>query len=320
MLHKLKLFVLKKLPSGVRDSFYALNHYKLFGNDGKQNRILIMFIDGKVWHGGFCDRLKGIISLYHYSLATQLDFRIYYIFPFQLQKFLSPNSHNWMIDSIEISNKYQAVKYLNLIGEPTFSRLEHLNGNRQIHCHANRDMVSKINMHYGTNFTWGFLFNSLFKPTNVLETLIAFHKIALGNDYISAHFRFVNIFNDFKDDIEIKTSEASRESILNKSIDTIRHLSKQFPNRKIFIASDSEYFLKRISIVENVYVLSGKILHIDHSHQTDDDVYIKIFLDFFLLSESKHIFSFGTPQMYQSEFPLYAAKVNDVPFERRLIL
>jgi hypothetical protein len=38
-----------------------------------------------------------------------------------------------------------------------------------------------------------------------------------------------------------------------------------------------------------------------------------------MLSESTHVYYIGTSEMYPSEFPMYAARINDVPFERILI-
>ena len=51
----------------------------------------------------------------------------------------------------------------------------------------------------------------------------------------------------------------------------------------------------------------------------DYDTYLKSFVDFFMLAGSERVFSLGTSEMYPTEFPMYAAKVNGVPFERVLL-
>lgn len=42
---------------------------------------------------------------------------------------------------------------------------------------------------------------------------------------------------------------------------------------------------------------------------------LKSGLDFYMLSEAQKIYRIGTPYMYPSEFPVYAAKVHGIPFE-----
>ena len=44
------------------------------------------------------------------------------------------------------------------------------------------------------------------------------------------------------------------------------------------------------------------------------EIYLKSFLDFYVLSEAQKIYRIGTSYMYPSEFPVYAAKVHDIPF------
>ena len=49
------------------------------------------------------------------------------------------------------------------------------------------------------------------------------------------------------------------------------------------------------------------------------DTYLNSFVDFYMLADSRRIFSLGTDEMYPTQFPMYAAKVNDIPFERILL-
>ena len=61
------------------------------GNGGVGGNKYIFMVDGKVGHGGMFDRLKGAISVYAISIVQQKDFRIYFDYPFELQKYLEPN-------------------------------------------------------------------------------------------------------------------------------------------------------------------------------------------------------------------------------------
>jgi len=65
--------------------------------------------------------------------------------------------------------------------------------------------------------------------------------------------------------------------------------------------------------------MAGRVVHMDCIDTESDEVYMKSFVDFLMLSKAAKIYSIGTSQMYPTEFPLYAARVNNIPFERILI-
>ena len=80
------------------------------------------------------------------------------------------------------------------------------------------------------------------------------------------------------------------------------------------ITADSECFLKQISKLDFVYVLPGKVGHMDHRSEQDINVHMKTFLDFFVLSHSRKIYLLVTGKMYKSGFAKRAAKLQGVPF------
>ena len=75
--------------------------------------------------------------------------------------------------------------------------------------------------------------------------------------------------------------------------------------------------------IEGVHIIPGTLVHMDeHKNGVPQDpyaTYLKSFLDFYVLSEAQKIYRIGTSYMYPSEFPVYAAKVHDVPFESIVI-
>lgn len=54
----------------------------------------------------------------------------------------------------------------------------------------------------------------------------------------------------------------------------------------------------------------------DTTENDQKHVQLKSFLDFFMISESKAVYSVVINEMYKSEFPEYAAKINNIPFKR----
>ena len=74
-------------------------------------------------------------------------------------------------------------------------------------------------------------------------------------------------------------------------------------------------FLKEVSKLDFVYLLPGKVGHMDSTSQQDIQVHMKTFLDFFVLSHAKKIYLLITGKMYKSGFAKRAAKLNNIPFE-----
>lgn len=302
-----------------RDFNKRFRMYSIFKKSSSPDQMVVLLVDGKYSHGGFCDRLKGIVSLYSYARARQLPFRIDYTFPFKLSDFLVPNEYNWLPAENEISRSFSDVKYICLVRDPSAKRLLRIQTNKQIHCHANRDIVDQLNHVYQTDFDWGQSFNSLFKPTEELSGLISFHKAQMNENYISAQFRFLNLLGDFKDNNNFRLPDDQKELLINKCLAAIQNLKKEYPGKKIFVASDSELFVERAAEIDEVYTLPGKVVHVDYVAGENHLVYLRVFLDFFLIAESEKVFALGTIQMYKTEFPMYAAKVNNIPFERIII-
>ena len=90
-------------------------------------------------------------------------------------------------------------------------------------------------------------------------------------------------------------------------------------NMALLVTADSMKFLKRVSQIDGVHIIPGTLTHMDGQKRGIPadafELYLKSFLDFYMLSEARKIYRVGTSYMYPSEFPVYAAKVHHVPFE-----
>jgi hypothetical protein len=311
--------VLGQLPHNQRDLVLATKRYSFFGEIHPKVQQIIFLVDGKFYHGGFCDRLKGCISLFHYSLAKGIPFKIVYNYPFQLKDYLLPNEYDWLLNEEAVSDNFFDVRYMNLVGDGSAKRLIRLNTTKEIQCYANRDIVDELNMVYGANYRWGQLFKQLFKPTEKLAHLIKQHKTIIGGEYICAVYRFQNLLGDFPEYDFPELNDCEKEKLFDKMIQSIHQLLKKHRGKKLLVTSDSNLFLKKAGKISGVYTLQGKVVHIDTTVGENKDVYMKSFLDFYMLSEGEKIYSIGTDEMYKTEFPLYASKLNNIPFERILI-
>ena len=88
----------------------------------------------------------------------------------------------------------------------------------------------------------------------------------------------------------------------------------------MLVTSDSVTFLQKAAKIDGVFIIPGSLVHMDGGdnsrRQELAESYMKSFLDFFMIAGAQHVTSIGVRQMYHTLFPEYAAKVNDIPFER----
>lgn len=288
--------------------------------------ICISMIDGEGYHGGLCDRFKGIISLYAYCKHRHLPFRIKHTCPFKLEDFLSPASYDWRLKDGEYTDNPLYCKVLYMKGEHLARRLLKAKTRRQIHFYTNRDLLDCINDAYGGSgrAEWGNLFRELFQPGDELQERLSSIKkeLGLGNGYVAAVFRFQNLFGDFSEyGYRPMTDEKKREQLVARCLDAIRQLRDKHPGKQVLVTSDSITFLHIAEQVDGCHIIPGKLAHMGGNKTglpancSPHEIYMKSFLDFYMLTEAQKIYRIGTTQMYPSAFPIYAAKVNGIPFE-----
>ena len=302
----------------------ALKSEKL-GKPKTSKPIYVAMVDGESFHGGMCDRFKGIISLYAYCKYQRLPFRIRYTYPFHLEDYLSPATYDWILKENEYTDNPIYSRVLYMRGEHLATRLLKLKSKKQIHYYSNRDCLEPVNKAYKGQFNWGELFCELFKPGPILAERIQSIKNDLGSDYYAAVFRFQNLLGDFHEyHYKSINDENEAEKLIEKCLSAIRNLKSTHENKQLLVTSDSVTFLKRASQIEGVHIIPGTLVHMDGQKKytpenSSYEIYLKSFVDFYMLSEAQKIYRIGTSYMYPSEFPVYAAKVHGIPFEHIMI-
>lgn len=288
--------------------------------------VYIAMVDGSAKHGGMCDRFKGIITLYAYCKKNGFPFRIKYTYPFQLEDYLKPAAYDWRLKDDEYTDNPRHSKILYMRKEYLARRLlKHKRTTaEQIHFYGNRDSIPSINEAYGEegiHFEWGELFRELFMPQPILEERINNIKIELGGAYNAAVFRFQNLLGDFKEyNFQPLEDKKKGEELIEKCLCAIRELLSTHKGYPLLVTSDSITFLKIASQIEGVHIIPGALMHMDSQDLSDDnslayEAHLKSFVDFYALSEAQKIYRIGSIEMYPSEFPVYAAKIHNIPFE-----
>ncbi len=308
-----------------------LRRYNIFGRFGIKKAVVYR-CDGTSFHGGLCDRFKGIVVSYAFAKATKRPFKILYNFPFQLTDFLEPRQTDWVPKNGDVCTSIFGVALRRIVGCKTLEPLKEIEDSwRQIHLYAgsNEEILVAINIEWGQTYSFGKLFAELFKPSVELQERLQDVQKEIGGEYIGIHLRFQSLLGDF-DEYEYSSTkrksvrasyptleEKEQNKLIEKCVSKTGDIKASERSKKILVLSDSQKFLKVAERCEDVMVYPSRSIHIDarRPDATHED-YLKVFQDFFALAKATKIYSLVTNEMYTSDFPRVASMVNDVPFER----
>ena len=276
----------------------------------KNNKKMIIYMaDGRRTAMGLADRLRGIASLYKLSKDFNIDFKINMTSPLNLTNFLLPNKYNWIINDDEIiyDIKYSIIYDINsqASNNTVYKNIEYmLKKYDQIHSTSN---ITLGDIEYGN------LFNELFIPTEELNILINKYLNEIGEEFISTSFRFGDLLGDFHESNKPSLSPIEQNKLISRCIEHLIEINNINTIKKIVVLSDSITFINSVKHLDFVFIIPGEIAHLDHQLNLDKNVYMKIFLDYFILTHSKKIYLIIDGNMLQSGFP-HRAALHNLPF------
>lgn len=98
--------------------------------------------------------------------------------------------------------------------------------------------------------------------------------------------------DDFKDvNFNMAYGEDEKQSLILKCRNEIQKiLSREKEGTKALVMSDSNIFVDSVKKDLNVYVIPGRILHVDNQNPDNDFEIMKPFIDFYLISEAQKVF------------------------------
>lgn len=277
------------------------------------NHLIIWMSDDKMKQGGLCDRLWGAISTYSRCQSLNFNFKIHFISPFDLTKYLIPNHYNWEI------NKEEITKDSNLATPFFWPDLTSVSNTKYLDNILLRNSKSFQQIHIYTNLKSDIdftnIFNHLFKPSNYLtEHLNKILSTVPYKKFISISFRFIGLLGDFKDVSNTQLTPSQQAFYMEKCKNAI--LDLPIPDGcGILVTSDSPRFQEYISDLPNVFKIPGKISHLGNNI-CDDDSHLKTFLDLFMISKAEKAYFGWYGEMYKhSAFARTGALIGAVPFE-----
>lgn len=298
----------------VKEMVWSLKYLK-FKKSPIISPIGVMRVDGRGYHGGMTDRFKGAISWWHYCRQHNLQFKLFYSYPFKLTDYVVPNEYDWTIDEKDIPSSIFNTRIFYARGEKG-KRLARLHTNKNVWYYGNIDLGSSLGLPPYTD-DWGKTFNHLFKPSPLLERNLKIQSDKINGNYIAVVFRFQNLLGDFNEKYyrTIKNPDERRQ-LIAKALDILDNIHDQNSDLKVLVTSDSISFLEEASQKHFVHVVDGKVIHMEFTNEDRQHSQLKSFLDFFMISRAEKVFSIVIGDMYPSDFPNYAAKVGGIPFER----
>ena len=288
-------------------------------SERSQSKTVIFLCNGYVEHGGWGDRLKGLLSTYAVCKYLGIDFRISFTSPFPLSDYLVPNTYDWTISNDEVIYDRSVSDVITLeIGAETDwqARKQYDYLREKIIRSSARQIHVYTNAHFAYNHGFSELFHELFKPTERLRLSLDKCKRELGNDYVSVSSRFIGSLGDFEDTQKMKAlPQPLRQQLLERCVEQVRQLHDSHPDSRILVCSDSATFLRAVSDLPYSYVYSGRMVHFDINNPDNSyELYEKTFVDFMLIADASHIYRLETRWIRNSGFPYAASMVNGHPF------
>lgn len=130
-------------------------------------------------------------------------------------------------------------------------------------------------------------------------------------------FRFQQLLGDFKETGYKTLPEKEQNLLIQHCINKVNELrNNRHCDKLVLVTSDSSTFLQTIcQKLDFVRIIPGKVVHMDHTSDASNEVYMKSFVDLFVLSKAEKIYLLQTGNMYHSGFAKYASMVEETSYE-----
>ena len=310
---------LKKIASTFHKRIAMILFYgqRLTFSETNTTKTIIICFDGVFSHGGLVDRIKGMISFYEVAQQLDCNFKIRFDHPFDLSVYFEPNTYNWKLEKKVCYNPFDTqVVYLMDNFECNPLTLIQQSKAKTILVYCNIDYSKTMFPEYSVEelaTQWRSNFNELFKKSVFLSQEIA--KLP-QEEHLVFHTRFTSLMGDFKDSSVTLISAEEKQQLLLTLVDKIHQKAALFPNRSVYVLSDSVVFLDYIRQNTSYKVLAGTPKHVDiKNNDASFASHTKTLTDFFFIASSDSVYLLKEKKMYMSGFSKYAAILGDKPFE-----
>lgn len=297
---------------GTRDRKFHDREYPVAPLPENACEGMICLCDGKFFHGGLTDRLRGILSSYKAARSRNIPFYIHWTAPFHLTDYLQPVTFDWQIPDKEIF--YSRPASFPIIIEDTPDCIS-----RKIMKAALKIPVRQYHVYSNSDDACGEyseLYREIFKPSPKVKQEVAKHRRVLGEEYYVFTTRFLQLLGDFKDWQQDTLAGDAAIGLMKKVADEMLRLMRKIPKDcRVLLTSDSRRFLDyAVGLDERIYVVPGEVKNIDLEKEQHPDAWLKTFVDQQLIMGARKVTLLRTGKMYPSGFPRFAAEVGGAKF------
>lgn len=312
----------------VRSNYLFRKYYKNKSKNLSVKKKTVIFMSDEIFHYGLglTDSFRGMTMLYKVSKILNVDFKINFTSPQNLTHYLIPNKYNWLIGENDMcySTKYSVIFDEMLTSHPSIEALwrdyinkmdldnilllikKLLKRYQQIHAYTNYCVSDK---------DYPVLFDELFKPSVELQKNIDENMNKIGSDFISVTFRFQQLLGDFTEGQQYPILNKDEQLFLiEKCTEHLLEIHGENAGKRILVTSDSITFLNAVKHLDFTYIIPGRIAHMGNILETEINVWMKSFIDYFMISNAKKIYLVIDGKMYDSGFAYRASLHNKVTY------
>lgn len=270
---------------------------------------------------GFNDMMKGIISLSDFCRQESFSHKIYIKEPINFDKYFVPSSYDWRISEQDFLKNTTGSIVRIVVGHLRNTKVEmsvlqffsRIYGLKQI-C---------VSMSAPCQLTlFKEQFNNILSYSDRTKYLLEMTKSFLdkGFGWITASFRFSNLLGDTDEVIAgiPKIDVIEQQKLMELCFAALTRLISKHGASCCLVTSDSTRFLKFVSEkgITSIYCISGDDFshHIGFGGKPSDIAIDKMVSEYLLISSAVSAYQVVSRNMYESQFPKYAAAINDVPY------
>lgn len=286
------------------------HEYKLFELKQRNLNRVIIYMTEHTEFTGLADRLRGFISGYILAQENGRSFHLYHNKGFNLETYLEPNEVDWRISPADICRGLNRVAFLWFTNHwPELPRKD-----REYHGYGLFNLIPHLPAEIKDKYTYGGVFNKLFRPTLYLQQLIDRTMQSAGvreNNYIAFHLRFLNFFEPVEPDrceADVTGTPEQQQQMIDAVHATIDRIYRESACKHVLLFSDSNRFLQAPH-PDYIKILPGTVGHIAR-HNDAGAITDKAFIDLFVMSKAAQVYSITGPNIYGGAFSRTAAAIG----------
>lgn len=311
MIDKIKYFIYriggqrgKELLTVLKGILFEIRYVRRATLMPSPNANVFHFVfDPHYSHPGLADRLKAILGCYYIAKQNGYSFKIVWREPFPLSDFLSESRVRWQCDGHGPAYSIRNTRFFIYSGLRKGLGCKLRPNKEYVCCCYKGDDLFYVNGVSDFDKRFGSLFNELFQPSDMMRRLLAGTGLT-AKGYVSVHARFVNALGQFESSKYPILPVERQKDLLSRCRAAVGRVAED-TDLPVVIFSDSKRFLREVEDLPVIVLDSDSICHL--SKTSDFSAFAKTFLDFFVISQSKKLYRLCAPELYATNFSLYAS-------------